>query len=87
MLEVVVYPNPCNREKAVRGTVKIEVPSTADIYIYNIETYKVFEAKGVDRRVEWNCTNIKGEKVAPGIYLYVIDMAGDKVRGKIFITK
>jgi hypothetical protein len=87
VLHVAVYPNPCNRERAVGGSVKFEVPSTADIHIYNIETYKVFEAKSATGRVEWNCTNIKGEKVAPGVYLYIVEMAGETVRGKLFITK
>jgi flagellar hook assembly protein FlgD len=82
-----VYPNPYNREKAVRGTLKIEVPAEADIRIYNVETYKIFEAKGVTGRIEWDGKNMKGEKVAPGIYFYVVEMGGEKFTGRIFITK
>jgi hypothetical protein len=85
--EVVVYPNPCNRNTAVRGSVKFEVPSEADIYIYNIETFKVFEALGVGRHAEGNGRDLKGELVAPGVYFYIVDMGADEVKGKIFITK
>ena len=82
-----MYPNPCNRDTAVRGTVKIEVPSVADVFIYNIGTFKVFEARAVERKTEWNGRNLQGEKVAPGVYLYIVDMGAEKVEGKIFITK
>ncbi len=85
--EFLIYPNPINREKAARGTLKIEVPETADIKIYNVATFLVFEIKGVIGHYEWNCKNKDGQNVAPGIYYYIIEMGGNKYKGKIYITK
>ena len=82
-----IYPNPCDREKAHNGTLKIELPDVSDVAIYNIETYLVFQKKGVTGRIEWDGKNMDGEKVAPGIYFYIIDIAGSRHQGKIFITK
>ncbi len=82
-----IYPNPCNREKAVRGSVKIELPGIADVRIYNVATYKVFEAIGVRGKIEWDCKNMDGQSVSPGIYYYLIDIGSKRYRGKIYITK
>jgi hypothetical protein len=38
--------------------------------------------------IPWDLTNDSGDKVASGVYLYVItDGQGDKVRGKVGILK
>jgi len=76
-----------NREKAVRGTLKIVLPEIADVKIYNVATYKVFEAIGVQGKIEWDCKNKDGQNVAPGIYYYIIELSGEKYKGKIYITK
>ncbi len=82
-----VYPNPYNREKAVRGTLKFDVPAVADIRIYNVDTYKVFEALRVERHAEWDGKNLKGQKVATGVYYYIVETAGETYKGKIFVIK
>jgi len=85
--ELVIFPNPYNREDAFGGTLKIELPFEADVFIYNIAGYKVFEEKGVTGRREWDGKNKNGEKTAPGIYYYIVRMSGKEYKGRIFITK
>ena len=82
-----IYPNPCNRDKAIRGTIKIELPGLADIKIYNVGTFKVYEKTGAYGKIEWDCKNMDGQPVAPGIYYYIIEVGKDKYKGKIYITK
>ena len=88
--QLVIYPNPYNRLSAFNGTLKISVPGTvtADIYIYDISGYKVFESKGVSGVTEeWNGENKSGEPVQPGLYFYVIIMSQEKLSGKIYLVK
>ena len=85
---IVVYPNPYNREKAIRGTLKIEfLPQNSKIRIYTIDGYLVYEERDAAGHIEWDGKNKKGEKVSPGIYIYIIDTEEKTYKGKIYIIK
>lgn len=84
---MLVYPNPIDREKAAGGTLKFSLPTAAHIKVYNIEGFIVYDKKDAYGKTEWNCRNRQGEKVSPGVYYYIIKLADEEVKGKIFITK
>ena len=86
-MELVIYPNPCNFTKTFNKTLKILLPRQADVYIYNIQGFKVFEALGVSGRIEWDGKNREGENTAPGVYLYIVDMSGERYRGRILTAR
>ena len=86
--QIIVYPNPFNREKAIGGTLKIEfLPAKTKVSIYTVNGYKVYSNNDAYGRIEWDGKNMEGEKVAPGIYFYIIETQNDKIIGKLFITK
>jgi hypothetical protein len=93
---VVVYPNPVNFSKAVRGRVKFEgLTKNAKIQIFDITGRLVKtlnpgtpENDGVSGKAEWNGKNENGEDVGMGLYIYFItDEEGHKKTGKIAVTK
>lgn len=86
-MELVIYPNPCNFTKTYNSTLKILLPQIADVYIYNIQGYKVFEALQVTGRIEWDGKNREGEDTAPGVYFYIIEMSGERYRGRILTAR
>jgi len=86
--QIIVYPNPFNSEKAVNGTLKIEyLPENTRVSIYTVHGFKVYYKENTNGRIEWDGKNMEGEKVAPGIYFYIIETKNEKIIGKLFITK
>jgi flagellar hook assembly protein FlgD len=85
---IAVYPNPCSLTKAVNKTVKFDfLPDNTRIKIYNIQGYKVTEFGNLSGKFEWNCINMDGEKVSPGIYLYDVEGGGKTFTGKLYLVK
>jgi hypothetical protein len=98
--ELVVFPNPVNFSKAVRGTIKFKnltADPTIRIYTISGELVREIPPKTYDGATvndgntgvaEWDGTNDKGEKVAEGIYFYLItDKAGHRKSGKFVVIK
>jgi len=63
------------------------MPVVCDVEVFNIEGFKIFEAKGAIGRIEWNGRNKAGEKVSPGVYYYIIKNDRETIQGKLFIIK
>ena len=85
--DFLVYPNPFDREKAFGGTLKFELPWKAEAAIYNIAGICVFKEVGGPGRILWDGTNRNSEKVAPGIYFYVVTAGETRYRGRLLIIK
>ncbi|GAI15772.1 unnamed protein product, partial [marine sediment metagenome] len=94
--EVVVYPNPVNFSKAIRGTIKFEnLTKNAKIKIFDITGRLVrtlnpgtAENDGLTGKAEWNGKNEDGEVVGMGLYIYlIIDEEDHKKCGKIGVVK
>jgi hypothetical protein len=90
--EVVVYPNPYYPASAQQGALKfINLPQGVKIKIYNIcgEVVWEKETENTQGGVQWYAQNNKGEKVAPGIYLYLIQdkATGRKITGKFTLIR
>jgi len=87
---VIVYPNPFETAKARGGTLKfINIPLQATIKIYNIagELVRTIQKDDTANRATWDAKNESGEKVASGVYFYVISSPQDTVKatGKIAV--
>jgi len=84
-----VYPNPWRSDKygALGMTFDGLTVGTA-IKIFTVSAREVKELNTNGPKIVWDLTNDSGDKVASGIYLYVItDNQGDKVRGKVAVIK
>jgi len=58
------------------------------IKIFTVSAHEVKELQTDGPKITWDLSDDSGDKVASGIYLYVItDSRGDKVRGKIGVIK
>ena len=85
-----VYPNPWRSDKhAAHPTITFAgLTIGTTIKLFTVSAHKVKEIHTDGPSVGWDLTNDSGDKVASGIYLYVIvDSQGDKVRGKLAIVK
>ena len=86
---VKVYPNPWRLD----GKHAVYTAWTFDgltvgttIKIFTVSGHEVKELNTDSSKISWDLTNDSGDKVASGIYLYLItDSQGDKVRGKVGI--
>ncbi|MBI5555294.1 MAG: IPT/TIG domain-containing protein [Elusimicrobia bacterium] len=98
--QVTVFPNPVNFSAAVRGTCKFKYLSAdPTIKIYTLDGQLVRQIEpgyasgaiandGLSGLAEWDGTNETGEKVARGLYYYLItDGEGHKKIGKIGVIK
>ncbi|MEW6608435.1 MAG: T9SS type A sorting domain-containing protein, partial [bacterium] len=84
--EVIVYPNPA-REQVTFGD---NLPGQIKVRIFNIVGEEVYEYEGVSSSGKWlwKLQNKDNEKVAGGIYIYVISSSeGDKKVGKIGVVR
>lgn len=89
---VKVYPNPYKPNSYTRHKKIIfsNLTKQATIRIYNIAGEMVFkgEEEDSDGKYEWQATNTNGDKLASGIYIYLItNDTGEKKKGKIGIIK
>jgi uncharacterized repeat protein (TIGR01451 family) len=76
-----VFPNPFDPAKAVRGTVKFEgVPPLSRIRLYTTRSLRVRELVqgGSWAVVEWDGRNEDGKRVAPGVYVWIVEAPGGK---------
>jgi len=84
-----VYPNPWRSDRHAGKNITFDgLTSGTDIKIFTVSGHKVAELQTDGPSVPWTLTNNAGDKVASGVYLYVItDNAGDKVRGKVAVIR
>jgi len=84
------YPNPYSPSDSI--TMKFRIPGDAtggEVNIYSISgrlIKKLIDSSAAE--IQWNGTNMHGEKVARGIYSYkTTSCSGDSVTGKIAVTR
>ena len=85
-----VYPNPWRADKhAAHPSVTfagLTIGTTIKIFTASGHLAKELHTDGPS--IAWDLTNDSGDKVASGVYLYVIaDGQGDKVRGKVAVIR
>ena len=87
---VQVYPNPWRSDKhAGKSVTFANLPMNSTVKLFTASGHKVKELSAQNSGLStWDLTNDSGDKVASGIYLYIItDSQGDKVRGKVAVIK
>ncbi|MCM2268232.1 MAG: T9SS type A sorting domain-containing protein [Elusimicrobiales bacterium] len=84
-----VYPNPCTLREACNGVTFTRLTLNAVINIYTISGEKVrtIEKTGNIDSVGWDLRGDAGQRVASGLYLYVIKGEGSTKKGKIIIAR
>jgi hypothetical protein len=84
-----VYPNPWRSDKGYPSQITMDrLPLGSTVKIFTISGHRIKTLTPNIDTVGWDLTNDAGDKVAAGIYIYVItDGQGDKVRGKLGIIK
>jgi hypothetical protein len=85
-------PNPLFPDPYISGDTNItftDLASSCTIEIYTLErelVRTITETNG-DGQAVWDIMNEKGEEVASGVYLYVIESDEGSKKGKLIITK
>jgi hypothetical protein len=88
-----VYPNPWRSDKhAAHPSITfagLTVGTTIKIFTASGHLVKTLSSEpSTPSTARWDLTNDSGDKVASGVYLYLItDGKGDKVRGKVAVIK
>jgi len=89
-LSVRVYPNPWRSDKhGLHPSITFDgLVGNTTIKLFTVSGHKVKELSTSESKIDWDLTNDAGDKVASGVYLYVItDSQGDKVKGKVAVIK
>ncbi|MFH1097465.1 MAG: hypothetical protein V1749_08200 [Candidatus Desantisbacteria bacterium] len=87
--KAIAYPNPYNAEKHAGIGIKFDkLTENSTIKIFNIAGELVREIHVSSPQEGWDACNSEGEKVASGIYIYLIkDPAENKKMGKLAVIK
>jgi hypothetical protein len=87
---VQVFPNPWRSDKhAGHPSITFaNLPAGCTVKIFTISGHKVQEFDNAGGTFNWDLTNASGDKVASGVYIYLItDGQGNKMKGKVGIIK
>jgi len=84
---LIVYPNPFNSRKGHTKIVFENLTDRVRIQIFTLSGEKVYDTQLSGKsKWEWTVKNVKGEKLARGIYIYLVTSpTGEKKEGKIAI--
>jgi hypothetical protein len=84
-----VYPNPWRSNKHKGHPVTFDtLPTNSTVKLYTLSGHWIKTLAISTTSAEWNLDNDTGDKVASGIYLYVItNDQGQRVRGKVVIIR
>ncbi|RQV98182.1 T9SS C-terminal target domain-containing protein [bacterium] len=86
-----VFPNPYRGVGAGggEGVHFAGLPEKATIRIFTIQgrLIKEIEHAGFSGAADWDLANDRGDRIASGVYLYVIKSGDDEVRGKLAVMR
>jgi len=84
-----VFPNPWRADKDGNSTVTFDHISPAStVKIFTLSGHEVRVLSSDNGSAEWDRTNNAGDKVASGIYLYLVtDGQGNLTKGKLAIIR
>jgi hypothetical protein len=89
LASVRVYPNPFKPNRGADTITFDQIPAGSTVKIFTVSARWVATVTADSMgKAHWNLTNNSGDKVASGIYLYLItDGQGDKTRGTLTVIK
>jgi len=93
--QLIVYPNPLDISESLVDRINfINLPADVSgrVWIYNLDGELIFESEvgpynsnDMIPYFSWECENNSGNKIASGIYFYLLRMGKDSSKGKIII--
>jgi hypothetical protein len=84
---VYAYPNPC-KAAASAEIMFVNVREGSILDIYNLAGELVFSAGDITvSPYHWKLTNNSGEKIASGVYIYLLKTGADKQTGTLAVVK
>jgi len=83
-----IYPNPWRSDRhSGKQVIFDNLPSQTTVKIFTASGHLVKELNGTGT-IPWNLTNEKGDKVASGVYIYLVtDGQGNKAKGKVALVR
>ena len=87
LADITVYPQPASLKSD--GIIFANITPRTEINIFDIGGHLVAKVRGSEYKggLYWNLTNLKGQKVAAGIYLYYAVSDKETKMGKISIVR
>jgi hypothetical protein len=84
-----VYPNPWRSDKHSGKSIIFDMlPANCKVRIFTTSGRVAREFDNVNGSVSWDLTNESGDKVASGVYVFLItDNQGNKTRGKVAVVR
>ena len=84
-----VFPNPWKSTLHTNAPVTFDaLPPNATIKLFTASGHLVKTLETSSTRATWDRTNEAGDKVASGVYLYLVtDVLGNETSGKLAIVK
>lgn len=84
-----VYPNPCKISNGCTGVTFTRLTLRATVHVFTVsgEKVKTVEKNNNIDSVGWDLRNEAGQKVASGLYLYVVKGEGSAKKGKIIVVR
>jgi hypothetical protein len=83
-----VYPNPFRASRGDHQMTFTGMPAGSAVKIFTVSARLVTTLSAPSGSITWDMTTDSGEKVASGIYLYLItDSAGDRANGKFTVIR
>lgn len=93
--QLIVYPNPLDISESLVDKINfinLPVDVSGRLWIYNLDGELIFESEvgpyntnNLIPYFSWECKNDAGNRVASGIYFYLIRMGQDSRKGKVII--
>jgi hypothetical protein len=83
-----VWPNPSRSARGDQSITFDQMPTGSTVKIFTVSARLVTTLQAPIGSISWPLTNDSGDKVASGLYLYlIIDGQGNKTRGKFTIIR
>jgi hypothetical protein len=83
-----VFPNPWRADHPTAGITFDQMTPNSTVKIFTISAHFVKSLAAPDGKVTWDLTNDAGNKVASGLYLYLVtDTHNGRVRGKLAVIR
>ena len=86
--QVKAVPNPWRSDRHANLPLNLtNLPAGSTVKIFTISGHLVKTLTPAANSVSWDLTNNGGDKVASGVYFYVVTVGDQKGRGKLVVIK
>ena len=82
-----IHPNPVRVSRGDVSVIIDQMPANSQVKLFTVSGHWIKTLDAPSGFVSWDLTNDSGDRVASGIYLYLIDSPAGKKTGQIHIVK